>query len=100
MLKNGQPNPLNIHGLRRLDWAPPHFTQVIIESVGQEKIITDWLYENLIGRFYVGVIDIPSTTSGGKFFKDRRTMVAFEIANEASYFSMFLPNLLNAHNAN
>lgn len=91
MLKHGEPNPLNVHQLRQLSWCPPHFTRVVFEPYVTEKTITDWLYENLEGRFYVGDIDI-ARTPGGKPI-DRNLLVAFELANEASYFSLYLPSL-------
>jgi hypothetical protein len=91
MLKHGEPNPLNVHQLRQLTWCPPHFTQVIFEPYITQKTVTDWLYENLEGRFYVGDVDI-ARTSGGKPI-DRNLLVAFELASEASYFSLYLPEL-------
>ena len=47
MLKHGEPNPLNVHQLRRVNHCPPHFEQVMFEPYATEKQITDWLYENL-----------------------------------------------------
>ena len=91
MLKYGEPNPLNVHQLRQLSWCPPHFTQVVFEPYVTHKTITDWLYENLEGRFYVGDIDI-ARTPGGKPI-DRNLLVAFELPGEASYFSLYLPEL-------
>jgi len=91
MLKHGEPNPLNVHQLRQLSWCPPHFTQVIFEPYITQKTVTDWLYENLEGRFYVGDIGI-ARTPGGKSI-DRNLLVAFELPGEASYFSLILPEL-------
>jgi hypothetical protein len=54
-----------------------------------EKDITDWLYEHLEGRFYSGEIDVKKDS--GKYA--RQHCIAFEIATEASYFSMFLVQL-------
>jgi len=94
MLKNGHPNPLNVHNLRQLDWCPPHFTSVIIDNTIPQKTLSDWLYENLDGRFYLGPIDVDATGENAKKFAVRKTQIAFEIPNEASYFGLFLPNLL------
>lgn len=91
MLKHGEPNPLNVHQLRRLNHCPPHFTRVQFEPYITDKTVTDWLYENLEGRFYVGDIDI-ARTPGGKPI-DRNLLVAFELPAEASYFSLILPEL-------
>ena len=91
MLKHGEPNPLNVHQLRQLSWCPPHFEQVVFEPYVTTKNITDWLYENLEGRFYVGDVDV-ARTPGGKPI-DRNLLVAFELASEASYFSLVLPSI-------
>jgi hypothetical protein len=63
----------------------------MFEPYATEKQITDWLYENLEGRFYVGNIDI-ARTPGGKPI-DRNLLVAFELPAEASYFSLILPTI-------
>jgi hypothetical protein len=63
----------------------------MFEPYATEKQITDWLYENLEGRFYVGNIDI-ARTPGGKPI-DRNLLVAFELSAEASYFSLILPTI-------
>jgi hypothetical protein len=63
----------------------------MFEPYATEKQITDWLYENLEGRFYVGNIDV-ARTPGGKPI-DRNLLVAFELAAEASYFSLVLPSI-------
>lgn len=81
MLKHGEVNPLNVHGLRQLDWRPPHFTQVQFDSHVTKAVITNWLYENLTGRFYIGDVDSNN---------NRRILVAFESPGEASYFSLCL----------
>jgi hypothetical protein len=91
MLKYSEPNSLNVHQLRRVSHCPPHFEKVIFEPYITEKQITDWLYENLEGRFYVGDIDI-ARTPGGKPI-DRNLLVAFELPAEASYFSLILPTI-------
>jgi hypothetical protein len=85
MLKHGEVNPLNVFGLRQLLHCPPHFTQVSFDLATSEKRITDWVHENLAGRFYFGDY-IFTDNEGTKMSK----CVAFEIAAEASYFSLFL----------
>ncbi len=90
MLKDGTPNPLNVHQLREVVHLPPHFEQVIITLSGvTNKQIKDWLYENLQGRFYVGNIDVVADS--GKV--DRKQIVGFELHGEATYFSLVLPSL-------
>jgi hypothetical protein len=91
MLKHGEANPLNIFGLRQLTHCPPHFEQVQFDLYTGGKDITDWIYENLEGRFYIGQLTVsPSDSSRPSTIQ---TVVAFEIHSEATYFSMFLPQL-------
>lgn len=86
MLKHGEINPLNVQGLRQLDFCPPHFTTLTLEvSTMSEKRIADWIWENLQGRFYIGPVDV---VDDGHYH--RRVCVAFELAEELSYFSLSL----------
>ena len=89
MLKHLEPNPLNVHGLRQVKHCPPHFTPVLFDIAVHEKELTDWIYENLSGRFYSGQIDIKQES--GKYA--RQQCLAFENASEASYFALFLPQI-------
>ena len=50
---------------------------------------TDWIYENLTGRFWLG--DYYYITESGSIAFNKR--VAFEIPAEASYFGMFLDQI-------
>lgn len=93
MLKHGEVNPLSVHGLRQLSWCPPHFTLVALKGTPSEKTISDWIYENLSGRFYIGINDDLNDEHNRKGYI-RHTIVAFEIAGEASYFSLLLPQIL------
>jgi hypothetical protein len=90
MLKHGEVNPLNIFGLRQLSHCPLHFESVRFDLRVGEKDITDWIYENLQGRFYIGPIDVTQSNSRPTI---RQTLVAFENASEATYFSMFLTQI-------
>jgi len=91
MLKHGIVNPLNVLGLRRISHCPPHFEKVFLNLRVPEKTITDWIYENLEGRFWSG--DLAQEIDG-------RTQifycVAFEKSSEASYFALCL-DLINTH---
>ena len=88
MLKYGEPNPLNVFGLRKLEHCPPHFVEVKFDLYDNFKSITDWVYENLEGRFYAGdayaVIDKKIHMS---------KCIAFENPSEATYFSLFLDKI-------
>jgi hypothetical protein len=89
MLKHNEVNPLAVFGLRRVDHCPPHFTKVTFDLATQEKTVTDWIWEHLDGRFYIGDFYIESTGSGVNMQK----MVAFETPGEASYFSLILDTI-------
>lgn len=76
-------NPLNVHGLRQITThCPPHFTQVTFQSMINQKNITDWIWENLEGRFYVSS-------------NDGNITAAFELPNESTFFSLSLSAILN-----
>jgi hypothetical protein len=88
VLKYGEVNPLNVFGLRRLDHCPPHFIEVKYKLQCSEKKITDWIIENLEGRFYAGDSYMEEN--------DHIHMVksaAFEIPGEASMFALILDKL-------
>lgn len=89
MLKHFEANPLNVHGLRQLNFCPPHFTQIKFDTMEAEKDLINWLLENLEGRFYIGTIDVKSSSRGF----NRQRMIAFEHAAEASYFALMLPQI-------
>ena len=83
-------NPLNVHNLRELTFVPPHFTKVLFDRKVDKKVIHDWLYTNLRGRFYIGDEDIPGNSAG---MYERKLVVAFELGGEASYFSLLLSTI-------
>lgn len=89
MLKYNQPNPLNVFGLRQLEHNPPHFTTVSFDIRVGQKQITDWIWENLSGRFWVG--DVYSLNENGGLMMCRAA--SFEHAAEASYFSLLLDQI-------
>ena len=84
MIKHKEPNPLNIFGLRQLDHCPPHFTVIEFELHCSAKDISDWIYENLEGRFWYGDVQFNSQYSKA---------VGFERASEASYFALILSSI-------
>lgn len=88
MLKHGEANPLNVFGLRELDFCPPHFQRVEFDQRTSDVVIKNWIYENLSGRFFHGQwvnqdADVVPTKTLSK-------CVAFEEHHEASYFLMNL----------
>ncbi len=89
MLKHGEINPLNVFGLRTVGHCPPHFERVVFDLATSEKRITDWIYENLQGRFWFG--EIYSDGFDGKPILSK--CAAFEEKSEASYFALFLDKI-------
>ncbi len=88
MLKHGEVNPLSVHGLRRTDHCPPHFTQIEFNIYVSEKTITDWVWANLSGRFFFG----DMYQGSGKAYSSNK-VAAFELPGEASYFSLVLDTI-------
>jgi hypothetical protein len=82
MLKCGEPNPLAVANIRKMDFCPPHFQKFNFDLRVVEKTILDWLHENTEGRFYTG----QSVNDSGKL----SYCIGFENHSEASYFAMFL----------
>ena len=88
-------NPLNVFGLRRVEHLPPHFEHLTFDLRTVEKNITDWVYENLYGRFYMG--DHYSVNEKGQSIIYK--CIAFEEAGELSYFGLFL-DTINRNDSN
>jgi hypothetical protein len=89
MIKHGEPNPLSIFGLRQITHCPPHFIKIPFDLKTHEKKITDWIWENLEGRFWIG--DHYYTDENNKIFMQKA--MAFEQHSEASYISLFLDKI-------
>ncbi len=85
MLKHREVNPLAVANARQLTFCPAHFLVMHIELKVSTKRISDWLYENTEGRFYMD-------HSQSLAFK-----IGFENHSEATYFSMKL-NEINSNN--
>lgn len=89
MLKHGEINPLNVFGLRRLDHCPPHFERVAFDIKSNEKKISDWIHENLTGRFWFGDVYQDGQSDKTSMCK----CAAFEERSEASYFALCLDQI-------
>lgn len=91
MLRNLEANPLTVHGLREVDHCPPHFVQVRFDLRQSYKHISDWIWENFEGRFWLG--DLYYLTETGSH--SMSACAAFEIPGEASMFSLCLDQIQN-----
>lgn len=89
MLKLGEVNPLAVFGGRRMGHLPPHFTVVRFDLKTAEKVLTDWIWVNLSGRFYLGDWIYEDDAKNTQMHK----CVGFEIPGEASYFSLILDTI-------
>lgn len=92
MLKYGEPNPLSIFGLRKIEFCPPHFTKIIFDLRVNEKRILDWVYENLEGRFFYG--EHYYRDSDGRVHSKK--CLAFEEPAESSMFAIVV-DTINKH---
>ena len=84
-----QPNPLNIHYKRKLDFLPSFFeTTNIKQRYNLVDSISKWIEGNLKGRYYVGEkwITVNDRT-------EKRIVVGFEREKELSYFALACPHL-------
>ena len=89
MLKYGEANALTIFGLRFVEHCPPHFTRVDFDLHTNEKEISDWIWANLDGRFWLGDRYYKDTENNVQMIK----CAAFEIAGEASMFALMLDQI-------
>lgn len=89
MFSNGEVNPLNVSGLRKLTHCPPHFQQFKFDLRTKEKTITDWIYQHMEGRFWIG--DTYTRNHSGTI--DMQKAVAFELESEVTYFGLLIDNI-------
>lgn len=94
MLRNGEANPLTVHGLREMGHCPPHFVRVTFDLYNNRKQVTDWIWENFEGRFWFG--DWFYLSEDGRCVMS--ACAAFEIPGEASMFSLMLDQIQNYKN--
>lgn len=89
MLKYGEANPLAVFGLREVDHCPPHFTVVDFDCRVTEKVVRDWIWANLSGRFYFGEHYYRDDDKNAQSCK----RAAFEMPGEASMFALILDQI-------
>jgi hypothetical protein len=90
-LKTGKPNALNYFGLRRVEFACPHFKYTTIEKYNPTliKSIDSWIRKNLNNRYYVGQgISLDNTNTIVYV-----TRIGFESEKELSFFTIACPLL-------
>jgi hypothetical protein len=91
-LKAGKPNPLNYFGLRRVEFACPHFKYTSLEKFNPSltKELDYWVKHNLNGRYYIGQDLALDHTNTIVYI----TKIGFEIEKELSFFKIACPLVL------
>lgn len=89
MLKYGEANPLAVFGLRQVEHCPPHFVKVDFDLRVPEKTISDWIWANLAGRFWIDDLYYTNESKQTAF----RKCAAFEIPGEATMFALILDQI-------
>jgi hypothetical protein len=90
-LKNGKPNQLNYFGMRRVEFASPHFKYITLERYNPTlvKTLDVWIRNNLNNRYYIGqglALDFTNTIV-------YTTRIGFESEKELSFFTIACPHL-------
>ena len=90
-LKNGKPNPLNYFGLRRVEFAAPHFKYTTLDryTPSLAKNINTWIKNNLNNRYYIGQSIALDSSNTFTYV----TTVGFESEKELSFFTIACPYL-------
>lgn len=89
-LKNGTVNPLNALGIRKVPFPAHHFYYTLLPKYTPtyHKVIDDWIYANLNGRYYIGqAIDLIDNTI---VFS---TKIGFEQEKELTFFKLACPHI-------
>ena len=90
-LKTGKPNPLNYYGLRRVEFACPHFKYMTIGRYNPSLIqqLDGWIRHNLNNRYFIGQgISLDNTNT-----IVYNTRIGFESEKELSFFTIACPYL-------
>ena len=89
-MKLKDPNPLDVLGLRRVQFCPPHFATVDVpRKYNIDRAICDWIEDNLSGRYFFGnTIGFDTMKNLSQFNK-----VGFEQEKELSFFMLACPHL-------
>ena len=94
MLRDGTPNVLTIHGLREMGSCPPHFVKVPFSLTGNRKDFSDWIWENLEGRFWLNDLYYINDSN----IVEMSACAAFETPGEASMFALCLSQISVTNN--
>ena len=89
-IKNSKINPLNVLGIRRVNFPAHHFAYVNLTKCNTSFLneINNWIKANTTGRYYVGST-ICITYDNTIVYSTR---VGFENKKELSFFNLACPH--------
>jgi len=96
MDKQKKINPLNVFGMRRVKFCPPHFESTNVDlTYNMTNSIEQWIDKNTKGRFFLDqqVIFSPHESHMGRKKVKRTTVISFENSKDLSYFLIACPYL-------
>lgn len=87
-------NPLNVFGMRRVTFCPPHFESTTVAlTYNMSKALETWIDEHTRGRYYIGTRLDSNIFDGSKSRVKYSTVVSFETSKDLSYFLLACPYL-------
>lgn len=88
-IKNGKINPLNVLGLRKVEFPAHHFSYTTLSQYNKSYVakIEQWIRANLAGRYYIGLYLALSADNSFVY----TTKVGFEQGKELSFFNLACP---------
>jgi hypothetical protein len=87
-LAKGSVNPLNVLGLRKLNWVPEHFSKISVKTAEIDNM-SNWIYNNLNGRY--AVARSLKIDDNNKMIETQN--LGFEDPAELTMFSLACPYL-------
>lgn len=57
-IAKGNINPLNVLGIRKLNFIPEHFAMITVSTDRDLEKIDNWIYDNLNSRYCMKVVQI------------------------------------------
>lgn len=87
-LRAGKVNPLNVLGLRRVQFPAHHFHYMFLNGYSPHliKTLDEWIFQNLNSRYYIGQsIDLQDSIIVYV------TKIGFEQEKELSFFKLAAP---------
>lgn len=88
-IKHGSPNALNYFQLRKVNYGPPQFEYITIDTYRSAAVrnISAWIEENLNSRYYIGRTLVLDTTNTYVY----NTCIGFENVKEKTVFLLSCP---------